>query len=171
MTYLGETISELPDNILASSKQVIQLLHGLFGEEEGALRGLGRAGGWDQPSIHCPRKTCGDFSCYEPSGCADRVAKCLFFRVKEMWVKARLPTIQDKLALEKLKKLQNEFKLHCKKKHSEPFVAVLAKTFDLAPKKYREIVMASVEEESEQIRIIQILDNYVGPDATRYSFK
>ena len=41
---------------------------------------------------------------------------------------------------------------------------------DLAPKKYRNIVMESVEEEEERVRIIRILDDYVGPTATRYDF-
>ena len=49
-------------------------------------------------------------------------------------------------------------------------MAEIAKTLDLAPKKYRDIVMESVEEEEERVRIIRILDDYVGPTATRYDF-
>ena len=46
-------------------------------------------------------------------------------------------------------------------------MADLAKTLNLAPKNYMDIVLASVEEERERVRIIRILDDYVGPTATR----
>ena len=49
-------------------------------------------------------------------------------------------------------------------------MAEIAKTLDLAPKKYRDIVMESVEEEEERVRIIRILNDYVGPTATRCDF-
>ena len=169
MTYLGKTIAQVPDKSLASKKEVLQLLHGQFGGEAGSIRGIGRAGGgWDQPWIHCPRKPCGDYACDEPAGCVAKGEKCFVFRVKETWVTARFPKIKDKYILKKIKDLQAEFTNHCKKKHSDAFVADIAKTFNLAPKKYRETVMENVEEEEERLRILRILDDYVGPSATRY---
>ena len=70
MTYLGETIAQLPDDSLASKKEVLQLLHGQIGGEAGGLRG-----GWDQPWIHCPGKQGGDYSCDEPAGCVAKGMK------------------------------------------------------------------------------------------------
>ena len=169
MTYLGETITELPDNTLASKRQVLQLLNGQFAAEGGGHRGIGRAGGgWDQPSIHCPRKPCGDYSCDKPAGCLARDEKCLVFLVKETWVTNRLPTIKDNLILPKIKNLKAEFQKYSKRNHSETFAAEIAKTFNLAPRKYREVVMESEEDETEQARILRILDDFVGPTATRY---
>ena len=162
MTYLGETIAQLPDHP-ASKKEVLQLLHGQIGGEAGGLRG-----GWDQPWIHCPGKQDGDYSCDEPAGCVAKGMKCLIYHVKEVWVTARLPKIKDKLILLKIKNLQAELIKFSKRKHSETFVADLAKTLNLAPKNYMDIVLASVEEERERVRIIRILDDYVGPTATRY---
>ena len=171
ITYLGETIAELPDNTLASNRQVLQLLHGRFGDEAGGLRKLGQTGGWDQLAVHCPRKLCGDFACDKPAGCVAKDEKCFVFTLKETWVTNRLPTVKDKLILQKLKSLQSELQKHSKRNHSETFAAEMAKTFNLAPKKYREIVVESEEDEAEQARIIRILDDFVGPTATRYDYK
>ena len=136
------------------------------------LEASGEAGtslGFTAPAA-LARKHDGDFACDEPAGCVATGEKCFVFQVKEMWLTGRLAKIKDKLILLKVKNLQAEFIKHSKKKHSDTFVAEIAKTLDLAPKKYRDIVMESVEEEEERVRIIRILDDYVGPTATRYDF-
>ena len=168
MAYLGETITELPDHELPSKRQVLQLLHGMFGDEDGVLNGFQ---GWEQASVHCPRKPSGDFRCSDPDGCVAQRAFCYFFKLKAVWVKARLPTVLDKSALQKLRTLQTSFIKQCRKKYSESYEAELGKTLDLAPRNYTVIVMESDDEEQEKLRKIRILDDFVGPAASRLVHK
>ena len=167
MAYLGETIPELPENELASKKQVLQHLHSQFGDEDGGMKGFQ---GWDQATVHCPRKPCGDFGCRDPSGCVAQGAACFVFKTKAVWAEARLPMVQDKTILLKLRTLQSNFVKQCKKKYSESYAAELGKTLDLAPRNYTMIMMRSDDEEQEKLRKIRILDDFVGPAASRYIF-
>ena len=166
MTYLGHTILQLPnEDMLPSQQEILQLLHGLFGDEDGSLKGFK---GWDHEALHCPRKPDGVYTCSEPAGCVARGAFCFVYMTKEVWVNARLPTVQDKSILGKIKTLRENFYKQCKKKFSEAYVAELGKTFSLAPRDYRAIVMGGAEEEPEKLRKLRILDDYVGPAASRY---
>ena len=51
---------------------------------------------------------------------------------------------------------------------SEAYIAELGKTFSLAPRDYRAIVIGGAKEEPEKLKKIRILDDYVGPAAFRY---
>ena len=124
--------------------------------------------GWDQARIHCPRKITGNFSCCDPGGCEARGEPCLVFLIKQVWLLARFPTIKDKEILAKLKKLQLQYHKQSKMKFSDKFDQNLNEMFSLAPSNFVDLLMASDMEQQEKVNAVRILQDYVGPEASRY---
>ena len=151
LLYLDHTITELPGDTLPSKRDVLRLYRG----REGA-------------AVHCARVASGELTCSEPTGCLANNSPCIVFSVKELWVKMRLPVVSDKLVLARLKALVAEFHKFIKKKLSEAYATELDMTFNLTFKNYEQIVMESDSESEEKARKIRILNDFVGPNATRY---
>ena len=150
LIYLDHTTTELPEDTLPSKKDVLRFYRG----REGA-------------AVHCTRDASGEFICSEPTGCLANNSPCIVYSVKEIWLKRRLPVISDKLILAKVKLLVAELQKFAKRKLNEAYATELDKTFNLAPKNYEQIVMESEIEEEEKAKKIRILNDFVGPNATR----
>ena len=149
LLYLDHTITELPDT-LASKRDVLRL-----------YRGRGAT------PIHCPMSGV-EFSCSEPDGCAAKNSLCVIASVKRMWLNARLPVVSDKQILARLKELEAKLQKFLKRKLCQVYATELEDTFNLAHKNYQQVVMESDSEEEEKVRKLRILNDFLGPNATRY---
>ena len=149
LLYLDDTISELPDT-LPSKRDVLRL-----------YRGRGAT------PIHCPMSGV-EFSCSEPDGCVAKNSLCVIASVKRIWLYARLPVASDKLILARLKELEAKLQKFLKRKLCQVYAAELEDTFNLTHKNYQQVVMESDSEEEEKVRKLRILNDFLGPNATRY---
>ena len=109
----------------------------------------------------------------DPDGCEARLERCPLSLVKEWWVVGNLPTIEDKSILAKMVALVTTFQKERKsvnRMKEEKKVRLRegwSKTFDIAPKNWRDVIANDdILEEEEKEEKIRVMENYVGQHAT-----
>ena len=109
----------------------------------------------------------------DPDGCEARLERCPLSLVKEWWVVGNLPTIEDKSILAKMVALVTTFQKERKsvnRMKEEKKIRLRegwSKTFDIAPKNWRDVIANDdILEEEEKEEKIRVMENYVGQHAT-----
>ena len=166
-----EALLQVPPLKLASEAVAIRLIWGQVNSDFNGFRGVKDL--CCQVKVNDRKERRG--ICNILGGCMEKGSPCLLLKIKERWIEAGLPIIDnDYKIIEKVAKLNAEFtkkrrytKLTVIKK--EEYVNKLkTTTLNLAPSNYKVRIKADqILSAAQNFDKITLLEDYIGPTATR----
>jgi hypothetical protein len=160
--YLGVPIQTVPPGKFASQKDVLRVIFSFNG---------GNMRGFKYSKMHCERETSSSGTstiCRDPqNGCIAKGELCIYQRVKANW--DTFPCISDLGAIRKMERLKARYDANIMLKELDhKMIDELETTFHFeAPDFEQQIMSDRVLSPAERTAKLNVLLDYVGPEATR----